>query len=191
MCAVVLLLALGPAQTISGKYVRHGEECRRLYPRPPVPLPDPLPPGVDELCALIEAGHATPRLFAALGEALFARGERKLAYRAFRRAHRRKHPDPQALVARMDACPRVPEKVIAAEQFEAKVWVDALQSYERARIASGEDPRDLAGFFERYGRAGDDLNAIIRRRRLTFVGGLAVVVFLVAGLLLWMVQSRR
>ena len=191
MVAITLLLLLGPAQTLSGKYVQHDEEYLRLYPVATPPLPDPLPARVDDLCALIEAGRPTPRLLAALGEALLARGDKELAYRAFRRAHRMKHPQPRRMVARMDACPRVPERVIAAEEFEAKVWVDALRSFERARIAAGEDPRDLTAFHEQYGRPGDDLNAIIRRRRLTFLVGLAAVVFLVAGLGFWMVKSRR
>ena len=191
MIAIALLLSLGPAQTLSGKYMRHDPEYLRLYPASTPPLPDPLPARVADLCALIEAGHATPRLLAALGEALFARGDLGLAYRALRRALRMKHGEPQRIIARMNACPRVPEKVIAAEEFEARVWVDALQSFERARIAAGEDPRERAGFFEQYGRPGDDLNAIIRRRRLKFLAGLAAVVLVVALLLFRMVKSRR
>ena len=188
---LALLLLLGPAQTISGKYLQHSKEYLREYPRAPVALPAPLPGGVDELCRLIEAGHATPGLFAALGEALFARGDKELAYRAFRRAHKLGHKDPRRMIARMDACPRVPDKVIASEEFEARVWVDALQSYERARIAAGKDPRDLTEFHERYGRPEDDLNEVIWRRRLTFLGGVAVVIMIVAALVLWMVKSRR
>jgi hypothetical protein len=173
---IVALLLLAPAQTIAGKYVQHSEEFLRVYPRTAAPLPAKLPAEVDALCALIEAGHATPQLFAALGDALYARGDKELAYRAYHKAHRLKHPDARAMALRKDKCPRVPDDVIRAEEGEARVWVDALQSYERDRIRRGLDPRDLAAFYERYGRPEDDLAALIRARRLVFVTGMAGVV---------------
>lgn len=185
MVALVVLVLLGPAETVSGKYYKHSAEFSKLYPAPPVALPEPLPDDVDSLCRLIEAGHATPRLYAALGEALFARGDKRLAYRAFDKAHRivegmdaaqrSGQPDARGLVARKDACPHVDARVIRAEEREAKIWVDALQSFERARIRKGKDPRDLAEFHERYGRPEDSLAAIVRARRMKFLLGAAAV----------------
>ncbi|MHC4957133.1 MAG: hypothetical protein ACYTGN_02075 [Planctomycetota bacterium] len=172
---VLALLLLAPAQTIAGKYVQHSEEYLRAYPAKPVPLPRELPADVEALCALIEAGHATPQLFAALGDALVASGDKRLAYRAYDKAHRLKHPDPRTIAIKKDDCPRVSDDVIRAEESEARIWVDALQSYERDRLRRGLDPRDLEEFHERYGRPEDDLAALIRARRLVFVTGMAGV----------------
>jgi hypothetical protein len=161
---LVALLLLGPAQTIAGKHV----------PRPEAPLPHELPADVDGLCALIEAGHATAPLFAALGEALRGRGDLGLAYRAYDRAHRLGHKDPVWLQQRKDLCGRVPDAVIAEEEKEARIWVDALESWRRA------GGTDLAEFYVRYGRPEDSLAEIVRARRLRFALGVAAVVLAVA-----------
>jgi hypothetical protein len=184
---LVLLLLAGPAETISGKYVQHSDEYLRTRPVEPPPLPDPLPADVDALCALIEGGHDAPELFAALGEALLARGDTALAYRAFHRAHRARPRDPEwgtRMQARKYECARVPDAVVAAEEREARVWVAALKEYERERLANGEDPDDLAPFFERYGRPEDNMWKVMRARRLSgaagiigFLVGLAGIVF--------------
>ena len=116
-----------------------------------------------------------PEVFAALGEALYAGGAKELAYRAFHRAQRLwlEAGDKKAagrMQVRKDACPRVPDRVIAAEEHEAMIWVEALESYERARVARGEDPTDRVAFFDRYGRPEEDLNAIVRSHRIAFLG---------------------
>ena len=168
---LLLLLVLGPAQTISGKYYQHTDEYVKQSPSKTVALPQKLPTAVDELCALVEAGHTAPHVYAALGEALLRDGERALAYRAFDRAQRGKHPDRKYIVARKDACDFVAAATIRDEEREARIWVDALQSYERAAIKAGRDPGNLDAFHERYGKPEDDLNRIIRTRRISFLGG--------------------
>jgi hypothetical protein len=118
--------------------------------------------------------HEHPELFAALGEALLLVDRKELAYRAFRRAHRLR-PDDAAwgrrMQARQDACPRVPNAVIAEEEKQAAFWVARLQEYERERLARGEDPDDLTLFYEHYGRPEADLRAHARARRYSWVGG--------------------
>ena len=161
MATLLVLLLAGPAQTISGKYV----------PRDPVPLPAVLPGDVPALCALIEAGHGTSPLFAALGDALFATGDKALSYRAYDKAQRLGHPEAARLARRKDDCPHVSAGRIRAEEREAEIWTDALASFTR----SGRT--DMDAFHEQYGRAEDDLNAVVRARRVGFVGALAGVIF--------------
>jgi hypothetical protein len=134
-----------------------------------VPLPDPLPGDADELCRLVEAGHGTPAVFEALGDALLARGDDALAFRAFRKAHANALGDAKRrLQEKKDRCGHVDPRAIEDEEAQARVWVAALQEYERDRIRGGEDPRDLAPFFARYGRAEDDLREIAHARRKTW-----------------------
>ncbi|MHC4971122.1 MAG: hypothetical protein ACYTG3_02190 [Planctomycetota bacterium] len=188
MLAVVFVLLLGPGETIAGKYVQHSAEYLKRHPARPAALPTPLPSEVDSLCRLIEAGrHDNAELFAALGEALFRAGRKELAYRAFHRAHRLRPDDAtwgRRMQARKDACPRVPRAVIAEEEKQAAFWVARLQEYERERLARGDDPDDLAAFFERYGRPEADLRAHARARRVSWalgvVGLLIVVAFALA-----------
>ncbi|MHC4547915.1 MAG: hypothetical protein ACYTEZ_03990 [Planctomycetota bacterium] len=183
MIPLLVLVFLGPAETISGKYLQHSPEYRQLHPAPDRPLPVPLPTDVDPLCRLIEAGPWTPELFAALGEALLRNGKAALAYRAFHRAHRLRPQDAawgRRMQARLARCPRVPAATIRDEEAEAAFWVARLQEYERDRIARGEDPADLTGFYERYGRPEDDLRAFSRARRLSWVGGVVGVLIGVA-----------
>lgn len=180
MVLLALLLLAGPAETISGKYVQHSDEYLRARPVEPPRLPDPLPDDVDALCALIQGGHATPELYAALGDALLAQGDKALAYRAFHRAHRARPKDTdwgKRMQARKYECERVPDAVVAAEEREARVWVAALQEYERDRLAAGEDPDDLAAFYERYGRPGDNLWKVMRAWQLS--GAAGIIGFLV------------
>lgn len=168
MLGVLLLLFGGAAQVVTGKYIQHSEEFLRLYPPPAIAVPNPLPQKSDELARLIVSGHATAELFEALGDALSAEGDSGLAYRAYDRAQ---ILDPKAgprLQPKKDRCEPIAASVLERERKEARIWVDALQSYERARIENGEDPRELAEFYERYGRAEDDLEAIIQGRQLAF-----------------------
>jgi hypothetical protein len=173
--AIILsLLLFGPAQTLSGKYVRPTEEESRRWAENHPGLFSKKD-SVEALCARIENGNDGPAGFAALGEALLAQGEGALAYRAFHKAQRLwlESKDKQAagrMQVKKDVCPRVPDRVIAAEEREAMIWVDALESYERAQIARGEDPTDREAFFERYGRPEEDLNAIVRSHRIAFLG---------------------
>ncbi len=170
--SIWILLLLGPAQTLSGKYVRHSAEYLAVRPKPPPSLPTPLPGTVEELCALVEGGAATPVVYEALGEALLARGERGLAFRAFDKASRLGHPDKPRLEQRKDACGvRIPPREIEAEEAEARLWVEALQRHEREQLAAGRDPDDLAAFFARHGRPEEEMFALHRAIRWSFVGG--------------------
>lgn len=171
MFLFLVLLLLGPAETLAGKFPGHAPEYLERYPVAPVPLPEPLPTDVDALCRLVEAGHATPGVYAALGDALFARGEKALAYRAFHAAQARGDARMQE---RKDRCGYVDPLVIEEEQRLARVWVAGLQEYERDRIRRGGDPRDLGPFHERYGRAEDDLEAIAHARRKTWAVAMAM-----------------
>ncbi len=156
---ILLLLALllepGPAQTISGKFV----------PGPPPPLAGERPADVDGLCDLIEGGHGGADLFAALGDALLARGDRALAYRAFDKAHRLGFPDRARIQARKDLALFVPEATIRAEEREAAIWRDALDSYTRARGP------EYGPFYEKYGRPEESLDAVVRAWRISWAGG--------------------
>jgi len=173
MVPVLVLLLLGPAQTIAGK-----------YPHPPPgaaaeALPDPLPSEVAALCALLERGHDEPAVWGALGEALLADGRGRLAYRAFRKGQRRAHAEHRtdlalALQARCAACPPVPDAVIAAEEAEGAAWAGAYAEWEKDRRARGLPVDDRASFYARWGRPEDDLAAIVRATRVAFLGGVAV-----------------
>jgi len=171
----LLLFFGGPAQVIAGKYVQHCDEFLRIHPQPAIVVPKVLPKEVAALTQLIEGGHATAAVFEALGDALSAQGDSALAFRAYDRAQLL---DPQRSVAiqrKKDGCEPVSQNVIERERREARIWVDALQSYERARIENGEDPRDLEVFYQRYGRPEDDLGKIVQGRQLAFwVGALGL-----------------
>jgi len=166
---LALLLLPGPKETLAGKFPGHAPEYLERYPAAPVPLPDPLPGHVDSLCCLVEGGHGTAEVYAALGDALLARGEGALAYRAFQKAQ----PMGDALWGRKmqerkDRCPFVDPRLIAEEEREAAVWVGWLKEYERDLMRRGEDPRDLKPFYAQYGRAEDDLKEIAQARRTTW-----------------------
>lgn len=170
---LAVLLLFGPKEAISGKFVKHSAEYRALHPRVPEPLPDPLPAGAEALAALIERENEDARLFAALGEALFRRGEDALAFRAFDRAQRM---GLEGMQARKDATrTEVSKETIRREEAEAKRWVDALQEFERRCIAEGRNPDELERFFRYYGRPEQSLEAHIRIRRLSFAAGAAGV----------------
>jgi len=177
VAAVALLLLLaGPAEAVAGKLVRHSEEYLRLHPAPLPGLPDPLPETVEELVSLLEAGHETPQVLEAMGDALLRSGDRALAFRAYDRAARLGHPDPAHLERRKAATGvLVDRRVIEREEALAREWVEALKEHERAQIAAGGDPNDLAKFFERYGRPWEDMLAVRRAVRWSFAAGAAGV----------------
>lgn len=163
---LALLLLAGPRETLAGKFPGHSPEYLERFPAASVPLPDPLPADVDALCRLVEAGHRTAAVYEALGDALLARGDKALAYRAFHKAQGIAEGEAKAALQRKkDLGGYVDPRVIEAEEARARVWVSWLQEYERDRIRRGEDPRDLAAFHERYGRAEDDLREIAQARR--------------------------
>jgi len=196
VAVLLAVLLLGPAETLAGKYPGHAPEYQELHPAEPVPLPDPLPADVDALCRLIEAGHALPEVYAALGEALLARGDGGLAYRAFHRAQALR-PDDAAWTARMqerkDQGEYVSPKVIEEEERQARFWVARLQEYERERIREGLDPGEKGPFYDRYGRPEDDLAALARELRAqwaTKVGAILLAVALLLGGLLLVLRRR-
>ncbi|MCK6458462.1 MAG: hypothetical protein L6Q95_01045 [Planctomycetes bacterium] len=172
---LALLLLAGPRETLAGKFPGHSPEYLELHPQAPVPLPEPLPQDVDALCRLVEAGHGTAAVYEALGDSLAMRGESALAYRAFRKAHARSEPAAKArLQEKKDRCEFVPEAVIEEEERRAAVWVGWLGEYERDKIRRGEDPRDLAGFHARYGRAEEDLAEVAQARRVRWAVAMAL-----------------
>ncbi len=180
MFLFLVLLLLGPRETLAGKFPGHAPEYLERYPAAPAPLPDPLPGDVDALCRLVEAGHGTSGLYAALGDALFARGEKELAYRAY---HDAQAKGDARMQEKKDRCGYVDPLVIEEEKRRARVWVLWLQEYERDRIRRGEDPRDLGPFHERYGRAEDDLEAIAQARRKAWAVAMAAGLLGTAALL--------
>jgi len=169
---LAVLLLFGPAETLAGKYPRPLGAHGPLPAQPVPPLPDPLPESVDALCRCIESGHAEPALFEALGESLLRDGRAALAFRAFDRASRADDADRARLERRKAACGvLVDREVIEAEERLARVWVAALDEYRRAQVAAGRDPADLEPFFERYGRPEQNMLAVQRAVRWSFVGG--------------------
>jgi len=192
---LALLLLLGPKETLAGKFPVHAPEYLERYPEQPVPLPDPLPRDVGTLCLLIEGGRGTAEVYAALGDALLARGESALAYRAFLKAQPLGDPAwSRKMQEKKDRCEFVDKRLIAEEEREAAVWVGWLQDYERTRIRSGEDPRDLGPFYARYGRAEDDLVEIAQARRTTWALAMAaglVGAAVILGFVLFLGKRRR
>ncbi|HEX5137554.1 MAG TPA: hypothetical protein VFY93_11310 [Planctomycetota bacterium] len=193
---VLLLLALlllpGPEGTLAGKFPGHAPEYLERYPQDPVALPDPLPMDVDALCGLVQAGHGTAAVYEALGDALLARGDGALAYRAYRKAHALADTEGKPrLIAKKDRCAFVPEAVIEEEERRAAVWVAWLKEYERARIRAGKDPRELGPFYERYGRAEDDLAAVAQARRVQWAMAMAAGLLGAAAILGFVLRRRR
>lgn len=172
----ILLLLAGPSEAVAGKVVRHSEEYLRRHPAPLPALPDPLPESVEALVSLLEAGHETAAVLEALGDALLRSGDRALAFRAYDRASRLGHPDPAHLERKKAATGvLVDRRTIEREEALAREWVEALKAHERAQLEAGRDPNDLATFFERYGRPWDDMLAVRRAVRSSFVAGAAGV----------------
>ena len=188
MLLFLALLLLGPRETLAGKFPGHAPEYLEKYPAAPVPLPDPLPTDVDALCRLVEVGHATAEVYAALGDALFAKGEKALAYRAF---HAAQAKGDVGMQEKKDRCGYVDPLVIEEEERRARVWVSWLMEYERDRIRRGEDPRDLGPFHERYGRAEDDLEAVAQARRKTWAVAMAAGLLGTAAILGGVLFLRR
>ena len=188
MLLFLAFLLLGPRETLAGKFPGHAPEYLERYPEAPVPLPDPLPTDVDALCRLVEAGHATAEVYAALGDALFAKGEKALAYRAF---HAAQAKGDVGMQEKKDRCGYVDPLVIEEEERRARVWVSWLMEYERDRIRRGEDPRDLGPFHERYGRAEDDLEAIAQARRIRWALAMALGLVGAAALLGFVLRRRK
>ncbi len=186
-----VLFLLGPAETVSGKYLQHSAEYRAQYPSKRVAV---WTADVGDLCTLIEKNGATPELWVRLGDALLKDGQADLAYRAFHRAHRARPKDGafgKTMQARKKQCTFVPDTVIQAEEREAKLWVQALQNFERERLSAGADPRDRTEFYARYGDATVNMWAHIRARRLSFAGGACGILVGLAYLICSGVLRRR
>ena len=192
IAAAALLVLLGPAQTLSGKYIQHSEEYVKLL-RPTDGHLKTLgaASSVETLCAHIERGDHRARLYRALGEGLAARGDKGLAHRAFRKAHLLAEEmdrafKQQMLQRKFDTGP-VSEEQIEREEKEAREWLHSLQEYERKQIAAERDPNDLEEFYAMYGRPEDDMYRTMWRRRTSFLIGAAGVLVGLALLLF----SRR
>jgi len=162
----------------------------QAYPALAIEMPEKLPRESAAIARLIEQVGPTLALYVALGDALYAEGDTALAYRAYDRAHRMDPPNPVLIQQKKDRCEPVAESLIRAEEHEAKLWVDALQSYERARLQAGEDPHDLEPFYARYGRPEEDLGQIVRATKLAFWAG-ALSLLLGLALLIGSGRLRR
>ena len=183
IAAAVLLVLLGPAQTLSGKYIQHSEEYLKLHPFPAGAEQDRLTiNGVETMDSLywrIEHGAHDARTYELLGEALAERGDNGLAHRAFRKAHAQAEEMDrgfkQQMLQRMFDTGPVSKELIEREEKQAREWVRALQEYERKQIAAGRDPNDLETFYAMYGRPEDDMYRTMWRRRASFLIGAAGV----------------
>ena len=181
MTALLCLVLMGPGETIAGKYIQHSEEYREARGGS-TGIRLARMPRVEDFCRAIERNGPSWELMARLGVALLQKNETELAFRALDRARELDHPDPTWVEAQKDKCKRVPQATIAEERKEARLWVEELRNYERAQLRQGRDPDDLEEFYARYGRPEENMYAVMRARRLSFVGG-AVGVLLALGLM--------
>ena len=141
IAAALLLVLLGPAQTLSGKYIQHSEEYLKLVkPRYGVLPPRGSTNSVEVLCAYIERGDHSAKAYAMLGEALAERGDNGLAHRAFRKAHAQAEEMDrgfkQQMLQRMFDVGTISKEQIQREETQAAEWVHFLQEYERKQIAA-------------------------------------------------------
>ena len=185
MATFLCLVLMGPGETIAGKYIQHSEEYLEVRGRPREIRPARMPK-VEDFCRALERNGPSWELMSRLGVALLQKDETGLAFRAFDRARELGHPDPTWVEAQKDKCKRVPRETIEQERKEARLWVEELQNYERAQLREGRDPDDLEEFYARYGNPEENMYAVMRARRLSFLGG-AIGVLLALGL---MVASR-
>ncbi len=179
--ALLCLVLFGPGETIAGKYIQHSEEYREARGGS-TGIRLARMPRVEDFCRAIERNGPSWELMSRLGVALLAKGETGRAFRAFERARELGHPDSTWVEAQKDRCKRVPQTTIADERKEARLWVEALQNYERAQLRQGRDPDDLEEFYARYGKPEENMYAVMRARRLSFVGGV-IGVLLALGLI--------
>ena len=195
IAAALLLVLLGPAQTLAGKYIQHSEEYLKLYgPVPAEHVRVRVEGGgetVGSICARIEFGDHSAKTYEMLGETLAKNGDNGLAHRAFRKAHAQAEEMDrgfkQQMLQRMFDTGPVSKDLIEREEKEAREWVRALQEHERKQIAAGRDPNDLETFYAMYGRPEDDMYRAMWRRRTSFLIGAAGVLVGLALLLF----SRR
>jgi len=184
IATALLLVLLGPAQTLAGKYIQHSEEYLKLYgPVPAEHVRVRVEPGggetVNSICARIERGDHSAKTYEMLGEALAERGDNGLAHRAFRKAHAQAEEMDrgfkQQMLQRMFDVGTISKEQIQREEKQAAEWVRFLQEYERKQIAAGRDPNDLEPFYAMYGRPEDDMYRTMWRRRASFLIGAAGV----------------
>jgi hypothetical protein len=145
-------------------------------------------------------------LYYALGDLLAVRGDKHLAYRAYRRALDFGHARPDQVREAMDDVQElVKDKSgfgddrIAAERAAAEVWVAAYQRFEDELVRTGKDLTDEASYASFYAAHGpavrnprfdatDDVRFIRLMRIIAFAGGggVAALVVLAAARRYWL-----
>jgi tetratricopeptide (TPR) repeat protein len=116
------------------------------------------------IVGMIRFGTGTsPHLYFALGDLLAARGDKHLAYRAYKRAKDYAHPRPEMVTSAMEQVKEMVEHptemaddVIANERNDAAKWVAAYQAYEDELVRAGRDTDDeanYAAFYKQHGSA--------------------------------------
>ncbi|HEV2292582.1 MAG TPA: hypothetical protein VGR35_01925 [Tepidisphaeraceae bacterium] len=117
---------------------------------------------IEGIVGMIRFGTGTsPHLYFALGDLLAARGDKHLAYRAYRRAMDYAHPRPEMVKTAMEQVKAMVERprdmadaVIAQERADAAKWVAAYQAYEDALVRAGKDTDDEANYAAFYSQHG-------------------------------------
>ena len=134
----------------------------------------------------------SPHLYFALGDLLAARGDKHLAYRAYKRATDFDHPRPELVREAVDQVKEMVERpadfddaVIARERSEAEAWVAAYQRYEDALVRSGKDTDDDVSYNAFYAEHGPAVTPVtltpldrLRRlsnERLAALAGLVII----------------
>ena len=146
---------------------------------------------IEGIVGMIRFGTGTsPHLYFALGDLLASRGDKQLAYRAYKRALDYGHPRPKMVT---DAMEQVKEMVehptemadafITRERDEAAQWLAAYQSYEDALVRAGKDTDDesnYTAFYKQHGPATPPVRSsiferVMRRDAWPALAGLGVV----------------
>lgn len=155
------------------------------------------------IVGMVRFGTGTsPHLYFALGDLLAARGDKHLAYRAYRRALEFEHPRPELVTAAANSVQEMIEKSgtmdadFAKEKQHAAEWVKAYQAYERALIEHGkstEDESNYDAFYRQHGKREGSLGGVwiddVWRSPLLRV--LGIVCIAIAAVLLLRLIKRR
>ena len=103
----------------------------------------------------------SPDLYYVLGGLLTLRGDKHLAYRAYKRAIELNHPlsgEIREGMERLKSAVEYPsdfdDAVIAKERADADAWVRAFQDYEDNLVRSGKDPEATGAYDDFYRRHG-------------------------------------
>jgi tetratricopeptide (TPR) repeat protein len=163
---------------------------------------------IEGVVGMIRFGTGTsPHLFHALGDLLAYRGDRHLAFRAYRRSLDLGHPRPDLIQkaienvkAGVEHHDELSELKIAAERAAAEAWVKAYQQFEDDLVRAGAPPQseaDYAPFYRAHGTARPAVSAadatgnVLRKLLRAGAAALIGLLVLLALLKLWVVLRRR